>query len=209
MTLGESLRELASFPSITQYATPSLIADIAYGSAHAGDDPNWAVSGAPDVESYSFWCSRICGMACLKMALSARDGTSPDLFELLTGCIPYGGYVRREDGTVGGLYYEPFTRFVRERHNMVSEVITDLPSSRIIEELGAGRLVMASVHQEVRRPEFPSPGRGGHLVLITHHQDGRFHFRNPSGHTPEAVDASLAADVFDSFAAHRGISLHV
>jgi hypothetical protein len=195
--------------SITQYATPSLIADIAYRGHPAGDDPNWAVSGAPDVASYSFWCSRICGIACLKMALAARDGTAPSLFELLTECIDYGGYVRRADGSVGGLYYEPFTRLLRERHNMVSEVIADMPSARIIEELGAGRFVMASVHKEVRRPEFPSPGRGGHLVLVTHYQDGRFHFLNPSGHTPAAVNATLAADVFDSFAAHRGIALHV
>jgi hypothetical protein len=141
------------------------------------------------------------------MALTARDGSSSSLFELLAGCIAYGGYVRRADGSVGGLYYEPFTRWLRERHNMAGEVITDMPSSRIIEELGAGRLVMASVHAEVRRPELPSPGRGGHLVLVTHYEDGRFHFRNPSGHTPAAVNASLAVDVFDSFAAHRGIAL--
>jgi hypothetical protein len=38
---------------------------------------------------------------------------------------------------------------------------------------------MASVHRDIRRPDLPSPGRGGHLVLVTGYEDDRIHIRNP------------------------------
>jgi hypothetical protein len=201
--------ETGDFPSITQYATPGLIEAIAYRGHPPGDDPNWQITGAPDNESYAFWCTRLCGMACLKMALTARDGDAPSLFDLLGGCLSRGGYVHRSDGTVGGLYYDPFVRFAAEQHSLRAEVVTALTNDRIKQELDVGHLVMASVHKEIRLPESPAAGRGGHLVLVTDFREGSFHFSNPSGHTPDAVTASLAADRFDAYAAHRGISLHV
>jgi hypothetical protein len=63
-------------PIVTQYATPGLIYAIAYQGHPAGDDPGWRASGAPDQQTYAHWCRRWCGMACLRMALIARDGTS-------------------------------------------------------------------------------------------------------------------------------------
>lgn len=68
--------------------------------------------------------------------------------------------------------------------------------------------LIASVHPEIQRPWNDPPGTGGHLVLVTGHADGLVTFHNPSGHTPEAVAATLPAPVFDRFAAHRGIALH-
>ena len=64
-------------PWITQYASPSLIAGIAYGGHPRAEDPRWRESGAPDQQAYAAWCARWCGMACLRMALLARDGTAP------------------------------------------------------------------------------------------------------------------------------------
>jgi hypothetical protein len=46
-------------------------------------------------------------------------------------------------------------------------------------------------------------------VLVTGQAGGLVTFRNPSGHTPEAVVATLPVPVFDRFAAHRGIALHL
>lgn len=197
------------FPSITQYATPELIEAIAYRRHPPGDDPNWRISGAPNRESYAFWCTRLCGMACLKMALTARDGDAPSLFDLLSGCLSRNGYVRRSDGTVGGLYYDPFVQFVAEQHGLRAETVTALTNERLQQELDMGHLVIASVHKEIRRPESPAPGRGGHLVLVTGSGEGDFHFRNPSGHIPSAVIASLSTGRFDAYAGHRGISLHI
>ena len=88
-------------------------------------------------------------------------------------------------------------------------MITDLDPARLAAELGQGRLVIASVHAEIRRPANDPPRTGGHLVLVTGCTDDLVTFHNPSGHTPEAVVATLPVPVFDRFAAHRGIALHL
>jgi hypothetical protein len=197
-------------PAVTQYASPDLIGPIAYEGHPRVEDPNWRVSGAPTLDDYAFWCSRWCGLTCLAMALTSRDGHAPTLWELLTDALAYGVYQLSDDGTAGaGLLYRPFTTYAAERHDLKSEVITDLTPTRLRAELHAERLVIASVHKEIRRPERPAPGRGGHLVLAVHHPGDTVAFRNPSGHTPAAVNAELAAEVFDTFAAHRGIALHL
>jgi hypothetical protein len=152
-------------PWITQYATPSLIAAIAYQGHPAADDPRWRESGAPDGAAYGRWCTRLCGMACLRMALIARDGHAPTLFTLLNGCLEAGGYTEHPDGSVTGLLYRQFSDFTRDRYQLQADIITDLDPSRMIRELGQGRLLMASVHKEIRRPDRDPPGTGGHLVL--------------------------------------------
>ena len=196
-------------PWITQYATPSLIAAIAYRGHLPADDSRWRESGAPDQEAYGRWCTRLCGMACLRMALTARDRHAPSLFALLDGCLHYGGYVEEPGGRIIGLLYRQFADFIADRHHLPSDVITNLDPSRIICELDQGRLVMASVHKEIRRPEHDPPATGGHLVLITSYANGQVTFHNPSGHTPRARVATLPMNSFDRFAAHRGIALHV
>ena len=88
-------------------------------------------------------------------------------------------------------------------------MVTELNSARLMAELDGGRLVIASVHPEIRRPGSDPPRTGGHLVLVTGHANELVTFHNPSGHTPEAVVATLPMPVFDRFAAHRGIALHL
>jgi hypothetical protein len=196
-------------PWITQYATPSLIAAIAYEGHPAAEDPGWRESGAPDGAAYGRWCTRWCGMACLRMALIARDGHAPSLFALLDGCLDYGGYVEEPDGRVTGLLYQQFSDFTRERYQLQVDIITDLGPGRMIRELDQGRLLMASVHKEIRRPDRDPPGTGGHLVLVTGYAGGQVTFHNPSGHARQAGIATLPMRVFDRFAAHRGMALHV
>jgi hypothetical protein len=194
-------------PALTQYATASLIPAIAYQGHPPGDDPDWASSGAPDRDAYGFWCGRWCGLVCLRMALLTRNGHAPMLFELLQQSLEFGCYRVNGDGTVDGLFYQPFTEYVDKVHRLKAEVITDLTTDRLADELTADRLVITSVHKEIRRPDRPAPGRGGHLVLVTGHRSGTVLFNNPSGHTPETTSAVLPADVFDQFSARRGISL--
>lgn len=81
--------------------------------------------------------------------------------------------------------------------------------ARLIAELNAGRLVITSVHPQIRHPHSDPPGTGGHLVLVTGHGDDLVTFHNPSGHAPEAVLATLPMPAFDRFSAHRGIALHL
>jgi len=99
--------------------------------------------------------------------------------------------------------------YAGDKHGLQADVITELDPARLAAELDGGRLVIASVHPEIRRPQDNPPGTGGHLVLVTGHANGQVSFHNPSGHTPEAVVATLPAPVFDRFAAHRGISLQL
>ena len=195
-------------PSITQYASPSLIAAIAYEGHPRAEDPRWRESGAPDREAYAEWCARWCGMACLRMALLARDGAAPSLYDLAAGCMQYGAYTD-EPGRPQGLIYRPFADYARDKHGLRADVITELDPDRLIAEVDRGRLVIASVHPEIRRPQNDPPGTGGHLVLVTGHVDGLLTFHNPSGHTPEAVVATLPVPAFDRFSARRGIALHL
>lgn len=196
-------------PWITQYASPKLIGAIAYEGHPKSADPRWADSGAPDLAAYDLWCARGCGMACLRMALIARDGDAPSLYELATGCEEYGGYVREADGTVTGLIYQPFAHYARDKHGLHAEVIPHLDQARLAAELDAGRLVIASVTPEIRLPQQAPSRAGGHLVLVTAHADGHVTFHNPSGHTPEAGVATLPMEAFGRFAAGRGMALHV
>jgi hypothetical protein len=195
-------------PPLTQYASPALVAAITYGGQPAAEDPRWPESGAPDRATYAAWCARWCGMACFRMALLARDGVAPTLYELATGCMEYGAYTD-EPGCPRGLIYRPFAQYARDKHGLRAEVITDLDPARLAAELDGGRLIIASVHPEIRRPHIEPPGTGGHLVLVTDHADGLVTFHNPSGHLPEAVVATLPMRVFDSFAARRGIALQL
>ncbi|MFI7126990.1 C39 family peptidase [Nonomuraea sp. NPDC050153] len=183
------------------------IGAIVYDGADPADDPRWNLSGARTRVEYGRWCRHACGMACLQMILDHRDGHAPPLLELLHGCRAYGGYVEQESGEIRGLYYAPFTDYVRAEHGLHADVHPHLAAAEIPDLLAHGHMVMASVHREIRRPELPSPGRGGHLVLITGHDHGLIHLHNPSGHTPDARQASLPIEVFETFFGRRGITL--
>src|ERR1700761_4052870 len=143
-------------PWITQYASPSLIAGIAYGGRPKDEDPRWRETGAPDLETYAAWCARWCGMACFRMALLARDGTAPTLYELAVGCAQYGAYTD-EPGRPRGLIYRPFADYARDKHGLRADVITDLGPARLTAELDEARLVIASVHAAIRRPSDDPP----------------------------------------------------
>ena len=133
---------------------------------------------------------------------------APRLYELAMGCREYGAYVD-EPGRPRGLIYRPFAEYARDKHALQADVITELDPARLTAELEAGRLIIASVHPEIRHPDNDPPGTGGHLVLVTGHANGLVTFHNPSGHIPEAGVATLPMPVFDRFAAHRGIALHL
>jgi hypothetical protein len=81
---------------------------------------------------------------------------------------------------------------------------------RHLEPVGtSGRMVIASVHREIRRPERPAPGQGGHLVLVTGHDPlgGTISLANPSGHTAAARSATLPTAVFARFYAGRAVTV--
>ena len=164
----------SGFPTVTQYASPDLIEAIAYQGHDPARDPRWKESGAPDHATYARWCSQICGMACLRMVLLAREGQAPPLFDLLEGARKYGAYTEDPDsGVIRGLIYAPFVQYVQAVHDLAGAVHGHLPAAALAGLLDGGATVIASVHKEIRRPDRPAPGQGGHLVLVTAHTDGR------------------------------------
>jgi len=195
----------------TQYASPDLIEAIAYDGLDPAADPRWAETGAIDQAEYARWCRHCCGMACLQMVLAHRDGSAPSLLALLRAGLPYGTYSSTPDGSIRGLFYAPFVDYVRAEHSLHGEVHPHLDLDGMFDQLDIGRLVLASVHKEIRRPDRPAPGRGGHLVLVIGHDpamDSVF-FRNPSGHTQQAREATMPTAVFEPFYGGRGVSVAV
>ncbi|MDV5142876.1 C39 family peptidase [Streptomyces sp. SBC-4] len=171
---------MPEFPTVTQYASPDLIRAIAYEGRDPGADPRWAESGAPDQPTYSHWCRHTCGIACLRMALRARNGHAPTLFSLLDGAVKYGAYTEDPDtGVIRGLIYAPFADYVRTDHGLTAEVHRSLPVPDLVGILDAGHLALVSVHKEIRRIDQPAPSKGGHLVLATGRTGNAIHFRNP------------------------------
>ncbi|MFF3406698.1 C39 family peptidase [Streptomyces sp. NPDC002742] len=196
----------APVPVVTQYATADLIDAIAYGGHDPRNDPNWEATGAPSQSVYARWCRHMCGIACLEMVLLHRDGHAPSPFELLAGARHYGAYVR-QDNHIKGLIYKPFVDYARDTHGLDGEVHPSFDMPGLVEQLDAGRLVIASVSKEIRRPDQAPERRGGHLVLLIGRSQGLIVFRNPSGHTPQARAAVMDMGEFEPFFGGRGISL--
>jgi hypothetical protein len=210
-------------PALTQYASPDLISAFVYDDRDPGEDPQWPLSGAVDVAEYRKWCWRSCGVSCLQMILQHRDGSAPALMSLLRAARQLGAYVEEDDGSVTGMIYAPFVEYIAAEFGLTGRVHPRLPIDQLLAELRspaepglpaeprAGRMLIASVHREIRRPELPSPGRGGHLVLVTGHDPvlGTITFNNPSGHTAESRTPTLPIAVFETFYAGRAVSVRL
>ena len=198
---------LSSVPYVCQWATPELAADLIAGRVTLADDVNWARSGARDRAEYIEWANHVCGMACLKMVLSHRDGEAPSLLELVRRSLPYGAYVR-EGERIKGLIYAPFVEYVREQFALESEVRVGIEPEDLPQVLSQRRYFIASVHPGIRQPEQTPPQRGGHLVLVTAAEADCVTFHNPSGDSPATrQQVTLPLSSFGRFFAGRGIAI--
>ncbi|MFT4081076.1 MAG: C39 family peptidase [Nocardioides sp.] len=198
----------------TQFASPELIEAIVYAGHDAGDDPRWRESGARDRAHYGFWASRSCGIVCLQMVLEHHGRPVPLLVDAAEAALAAGCYRPRPDGGLDGLLYQPFVEHTRDRYGLDVTVETSLTLDGITAALGSGRLVVASVHPSLRRPEQPAAGRGGHLVLVTgiENEQGStaaavLHVNNPSGHRESSRRAVLCWTEFELFFARRGMTV--
>lgn len=198
---------MSSVPYVCQWATPELAADLIAGRVTLADDVNWARSGARDRAEYIEWANHVCGMACLRMVLSHRDGEAPSLLELARRSLPYGAYVR-EGERIKGLIYAPFVDYVREQFALESEVRVGIEPEDLPLVLSQRRYFIASVHPGIRQPSQTPPQRGGHLVLVTAAEADRVTFHNPSGDSPATrQQATLPLSSFGRFFAGRGIAI--
>ncbi|WP_369405754.1 C39 family peptidase [Streptacidiphilus anmyonensis] len=193
-------------PYVSQFASPDLVPDLIARTVPAEDDPRWAESGAQSPQEYAWWCRRVCGMACLRMALVHWRGDAPGTVGLAHECVAAGAYV--VDGErVQGLIYAPFADYVRERWDLAATVETALEPAQVREHLDAGRLPMLSVHPSIRTLDPEPPARGGHLVLAVGHDDEALYVNNPSGFPGSQHYARVPWPDLDRFFARRGVVL--
>ncbi|MDC6111149.1 hypothetical protein [Serratia rubidaea] len=199
---------MRTVPYCCQWATPELAADLIAGRAVLADDPNWAASGALTQAEYLEWANHVCGMACLRMILRHRDGSAPSLLALARRSLPYGAYVRQDDGRIKGLIYAPFVRYVGEQFALQAAVQVDITAEQLPALLAEWRYIIASVHPSIRQPLQTPPQRGGHLVLITAAPAGQLQFHNPSGDRPATQeDVTMSPETFSRFFAGRAITV--
>ncbi|MGW8378372.1 C39 family peptidase [Streptomyces sp. ODS28] len=204
---NSAVQSVHSVPYYAQWASAPLVEDIVTGRISAGDDPAWADYGAADPQEYAWWSWRLCGVACLRMALEHFGHTAPAPMELAAECVDAGAYVRDGDG-LRGLIYAPFASWVEARFGLAAEVRTHLPAEEIPGILAGGRLAMLSVHPSIRHPESEPPRTGGHLVLAVGATEDVLVLHNPSGyHGVSQEYARVPWDRFGKFSAERGVVL--
>jgi hypothetical protein len=197
------------FPYFGQWESRELIWDFVRGTRHPSEDPKWPHSGAASATEYATWSRHLCGMACLKMILARTHHRAIPIMELKRQCQEFGGYVV-DGGSIRGLVYAPFVRFVSGVYGLSARVLTGGGSREVLEVVNRGSIVLASVHHTIRDPSASPPRKGGHLVLV-HACDPRSEsliFHNPSGHTVDSQEnARLTISVFEKFYARRAIEI--
>ncbi|MGL1890928.1 MAG: C39 family peptidase [Spirochaetaceae bacterium] len=199
------------FPYYSQWISSNLVGDIINGNIKAVDDPLWKSSGAITPDEYDFWAKNICGMACLKMILDYCKIKSPPLIELAKECTLYGGYKIQYDD-VDGLFYVPFTKYLKERFELESLSVSPLSINEISTETLKGNIFIVSVHYLIRKPNILYSGKkGGHLVVITGVDTSEkcFYINNPSGNSVSSQkNFKVDFNLFEKYFAGRGILIN-
>ncbi|MFF9481834.1 hypothetical protein [Streptomyces sp. NPDC014733] len=84
-------------PYHAQGASAELVPAIIRREISAAEDPLWRAYGADSPEEYAWWSWRLCGIACLRMALDhwrdeAEGGMAPTAMALAEERLRAGGY---------------------------------------------------------------------------------------------------------------------
>ncbi|GGR52263.1 C39 family peptidase [Streptomyces griseomycini] len=194
-------------PYYSQWESASLVPEFITGTRDAADDPLWQKSGADSPQEYAFWAPRMCGVACLRMALDFWGHSVPPSVPLARELCEAGAYVR-DGNQVKGLIYQPFAEHVRARWGLEAEAVPELSAAHLPGIITGGRLALLSVHKTIRTTEEKPPSKGGHLVLAVGVSEENVMLHNPSGLpgvSQEAAPVSWAR--LESFYAGRGVIL--
>ena len=191
----------------SQWESPSLVGKIIRKEFSAQNDPFWKRSGAKSPKEYELWAKNMCGMACLKMIIKHKFGEITPIVDLGKRCLNYGGYILKPD-TIDGLYYTPFVKFVKKEFSLDAKVIRSMSIDKIIKELSLENYIIASVHHQIKRPNYKPLTKGGHLILLLGYDLEKkiILFHNPSGDTDKNQEyAKISFLQFEKFFAKRGI----
>ncbi|MFD8795342.1 C39 family peptidase [Streptomyces vinaceus] len=193
-------------PYHSQWESADLVPEFIAGRS-AVTDPLWRESGANTAEEYAFWAPRMCGVACLRMALAHWGLPVPPSLPLLRELCEAGAYVREGD-SVHGLIHRPFAAYAGTRYGIRAEAVADLPPDRIRAALAVGGLAMLSVHKTIRTLDPAPEAKGGHLVLAVAADEEHVMINNPSGFPGHSQQhAPVPWSALPRFYAARGILL--
>ncbi|WP_405985334.1 C39 family peptidase [Streptomyces sp. NBC_00872] len=194
-------------PYYSQWESAALVPEFITGTRAAADDPLWPKSGADTREEYAFWAPRMCGMACLRMALDYWGHEVPPSVPLLREALEAGAYVQTDE-QVKGLIYAPFARWVARRWDLYADVRPELTAADISTEIARGHVVLLSVHKTIRTLDPAPPQRGGHLVLAVGTGRRGVLLHNPSGLPGQSQEFHhVPWTDLDRFFAGRGVVL--
>lgn len=201
----------ALLPYVSQFESSELASDFLEGRLTPKEDPRWRNSGWAQPEDYGFWAWQTCGVACLRMLLTPTVARAADLTRDL---VRVGAY-QVSGNHVSGLFYHPFTDYIRSKWGLAATVHRELNLKRVQEILGLPDTVLMLSVSPVIRDTTPTASplaagpTGGHLVLATRGSDKGVTFHDPSGHPHGQSNVTLPWNHFDSFFAQRGIEITI
>lgn len=200
-----------SLPYHSQWESKELVDEILHGTIHAKEDPLWKNSQASSKEEYEHFSWNICGMACLKMILTSKFSKNYATVTLAKKCSEYGGYKNNPDGSMDGLFYEPFLKFITNEFGLRGKIIKPMIIGDILNALQKEEYVIVSVNPNIRNPSINPKTKGGHLVLVSGYNFDKqlLYIHNPSGfYNKSQKHFPISFTDFEKFFAHRGVLVH-
>lgn len=202
-----------NIPYFSQWESPELVEKIILGDIlEATKDPKWKNSGAINKQEYLNWSWNMCGMACLKMILSYKKFLTPPLvtlgkMALNEGCYRINNSSKVPGDYLDGLYHYPFLKFVEKKFGLIAQASQTLIIPEIVNQMGRGRLIIASVSPQIRSGK-ETFNKGGHLVVITGYdlKQKCLYINNPSGFYGQSQkNFKVTFKDFSKYFSNRGI----
>jgi hypothetical protein len=161
------------------------------------------------------------------MILAHRFKKIYPLAELGKKCMKYGGYTDNSSkfdtqkllshgkpipsDYLGGLFYEPFLRFIENEFKLKGKIVKPLIVSDIVKAIADKNYVIASVNSSIRNPSLTPKSKGGHLILVTGYDLNKklLYIHNPSGLFNKSQEHfPVSFNDFEKFFAYRGVVIH-
>ena len=199
-------------PYYSQWEDCSLVDEIINSRKSARVDGHWQSSGAVSPEEYEYWSWNMCGVACLKMILKHSINKEYETVVLGKKAARYGAYKLGEK-SIDGLFYQQFSKFVKDEFQLRSDFAYFMSLRRIFYELSANNYVIASVSPLIRDVNIKNVKihTGGHLVLITGYdlKNKKICLHNPSGlYLKSQENYCIDIAEFKKYYAYRGLVVY-
>lgn len=207
-----------NMPYYSQWESKNLVDCFITGKLKVEDDPKWKNSGAKDKLEYLNWSWNGCGIACFQMVYNHLTGKKVPLVKLGKSILKHGGYKLNKKAYVqgdylhslDGLYYKPFLKFLDQEFHLQGKIISPLVLGEIMQELGQGNFILASVSPYIRNPGSKNSKQGGHLVLMLGYDLKKriFYFHNSSGIYQKSQEYSeINFQDFRNFFDNKGLTI--